>query len=401
MKKIMLIIFSFFLLSLNVSALDVNSNNVVLYNMNDNSIIFEKNKDEITSIASLTKIMTTLVAIENIEDYSKLVTVESFMLNGLKEANAAVIGLKVGQTATYKDLLYGTFLASGADATRALTISLAGSEEAFVSLMNKKAKELGMVNTVFTNTTGLDTAGQTSTVNEVALLLKKALENEMFYEIFYSKAYTFEDSSMTVYSTLEWFASKYNLDVNSILGSKTGYTTNAGRCLASIAYDKENDIKYMLITTNADIDNGMHIKDAVNIYNYYFTNYKYHNLINNKELLITLPTKYVKEKTISFYASKDYSIYHDNSFDKDKIKIKYEGLDVVKAGLKKGDKIGVLKLYYDDILYEEVDIILKDNIKFSLFTFIKENVLIISIILLMIATVIFYLKKKKITLRNS
>lgn len=398
MKKVLLTILLFLTLIGNVGALELNSNNAVLYNLNENTVIFEKNKDEITSIASLTKIMTTLVAIENITDYNQTVTVNSSMLTGLKEANAAVIGLKAGHKVTYKDLLYGTFLASGADATRALTISIAGSENNFVNMMNEKAKELGLTNTNFTNTTGLDTkTGQTSTVDEVAKLLLKALENEMFSEIFYTKSYTFSNRLMTVYSTLEKTAETYNIDISGVLGGKTGYTTAAGRCLASIAYDEVNNIKYLLVTTNADTDGrkSEHIKDASKTYKYYFENFKYHNLIEKNENLVTLPTKYVKETSITFKANDIVSRYLENTFDKEKVEIKYTGIDVIEAGSKKDTKIGEVEIIYEGTTYEIIPIVLENDIKFSLWVFIKDNIIIISIIILIVAAITFLLIKKK------
>ena len=141
-------------------------------------------------LASLTKIMTTIVAIENIEDLNKTVTMTSNMFKGLYEENAYQIGLRVGDVVTYKDLLYGTFIASGADATRGLTLSLTNSEDEFVKLMNDKAIELGLTNTYFTNPIGLDEDGQKSTVDDVAKLLKYALKNETFKnEFFWSSRY--------------------------------------------------------------------------------------------------------------------------------------------------------------------------------------------------------------------
>ena len=398
MKKVLLTILLFLTLIGNVGALELNSNNAVLYNLNENTVIFEKNKDEITSIASLTKIMTTLVAIENITDYNQTVTVTSSMLTGLKEANAAVIGLRSGHKVTYKDLLYGTFLASGADATRALTISIAGSESNFVNLMNEKAKELGLTNTNFTNTTGLDTkTGQTSTVDEVAKLLLKALENEIFSEIFYTKSYTFSNRLMTVYSTLEKTAETYNIDISGVLGGKTGYTTAAGRCLASIAYDEVNDIKYLLVTTNADTDGrkSEHIKDASKTYKYYFENFKYHNLIEKGDVLVTIPTKYVKESEIIFNAKDIVSRYLENTFDKNKVEIKYTGLDIIEAGSKKDTKIGEVEIIYEGITYEIIPIVLANDIKFSLWVFIKDNIIVISLITLILLIVGFVLIKSK------
>lgn len=129
--------------------------------------------------------MTVLVAIENISDYDKNVTITSNMLSGLREQNLAVVGLKENQNVTYNDLLYAAFLASGADAVRGLTYSISGNEEDFVKLMNKKAQQLNLKNTVFENPIGLDDEKQHSTVDEVAILLNEAMKNEKFKEIFF------------------------------------------------------------------------------------------------------------------------------------------------------------------------------------------------------------------------
>lgn len=399
MKKILFAIAVFFIAISNTLALDLYSRNAILYNLNDNKVIYTQNEKDITSIASLTKIMTTLVAIEHIDNYENKVTIDSNMLKGLKEANAAVAGLKVGQKVTYNDLLYATFLASGADATRALSISLAGSEEEFVKLMNAKAKELGLVNTNFTNTTGLDQKGQTSTVEEVATLLIKALENEKFKEIFYTKSYTLSTKTLTVYSTLFKTAEAYKVDSSYFVGGKTGYTDDAGRCLASIGYDKENDITYLLVTTQADPKSkSKHVIDAYEVYKYYSENFKYHNLVDVKDLLISIPTKYAKVDSVSFYADKDMPVYLENTFDKKDVKLEYVGLDILKHGLKKGDKVGKITVSYNDIEYGNIDVILNQDIEFSLLVFIKENIVIVvssALALILIITFIIIKKNKK------
>lgn len=397
MKKTLFIILTFFILTINVKAFNISSKNAVLYNMNEDKIIYEINKDEKTSIASLTKIMTTLVAIENIDDYDKKITLNYNMFKGLKEANAAVIGLKSGQVVTYNDLLYGMFLASGADATKAIAISISGSEEEYVKLMNKKAKELKMNNTKFKNTTGLDEDNQYSTVNDVAILLKEALKNEKFKEIFTAKSYKFSDNSITVYSTLRKTANTYNYNVDYIKGAKTGYTYNAGRCLASIALDKENNIEYLLVTTNASINknDAYHIKDAVTIYNYYFKNYKYHNLVNKNDLILTLNTKYTKEKNIKIYAKEDIKYYLDNTYKKEDVKLKYTGINIITPDIKKGTKLGKIDVIYNNEILNTIDIYLPKKIEFSILEFLKINIkyVILSILILIILTIIIYKKR--------
>ena len=139
-----LIIFLFLLIPININALEINSEHAILYNMNEDMVLYEKDADTRTYIASLTKIMTTIVAIENIDDINEYVTIPYEGLEGLIEANASVAGFRLGQKVTYKDLLYGILLPSGADATKTVAYYIAGSEEKFVDLMNEKAEELGI-----------------------------------------------------------------------------------------------------------------------------------------------------------------------------------------------------------------------------------------------------------------
>ena len=160
-----------------VKGLDINSKNAILYNLNTNEIIYEKNIDESIKIASLTKMMTTIVALENINNLNDKVIITDKMLEGLIELDASVAGFKVGDIVTYEDLLYGAMLPSGADATRALAISISGNIDDFVLLMNNKAKQLKLTNTYYTNTTGLDYKDNHSTVKDVAILLQYALSN--------------------------------------------------------------------------------------------------------------------------------------------------------------------------------------------------------------------------------
>lgn len=397
MKKTILSLIIFFLFMNNINAFELSSEHVVLYNMNEDKIIYEVAKDDKTSIASLTKIMTTLVAVENISSYDEKITLNYNMFTGLREANAAVIGLKSGQVVTYNDLLYGMFIASGADATRAIAISVSGTEEAFVTLMNEKAKELGMNNTTFKNTTGLDEEGHYSTANDIAILLKEALKNEKFKEIFTTSSYTFTDKSLTVYSTLRKTALNYNYKIDYIKGAKTGYTYNAGKCLASIAIDEENDIEYLLVTTNASINtsDAYHLKDAVTIYNHYFDNYKYHNLVDKGDLVLTLKTKYGKEENINMYATEDIKYYLDNSFNKEEVELNYIGTDIVKTNMEKGTKLGKIEVIYNNEILNTFEVYLPDKVDFSLLVFIRENIeYIVAIIVLILILLLLFIRVK-------
>lgn len=401
MKKIVFGIFVMFMMVMHTNALELNSKYAVLYNLNEDKVIYEKNKDEKVSIASLTKIMTALVAIDNIKDFNEKVTITGDMLKFLDDYNAYVIGLKVNQKVTYNDLLYGTLLPSGADCARALAISIAGSEEDFVKMMNDKAKELGLEDTYYQNSIGLDQKNQYSTTNEVAELLIEALKNKKFKEIFTTKSYVLSDKSMTIYSSLVSNAKNYRLDISYFEGAKTGYTLDAGKCLASVALDSENNIEYLFVTIYAPTDNSRayNIEDAINTYDYYFENYKYHNLVDKGDLILTLPTKYGKEKEVNFYASEDIKYYLENTFNKKDVTLDYSGVDIVKTGMNIGDKLGTIDVIYNGEVLKTFDVLLAEKVNFSLGAFLKENILAVLIGLALITLLVFIriktIKKKQ------
>ena len=171
MKKLKILFFVLVCLALtitnvNADELKISSNNAVLYNLNDDTILYEKNKDQKVSIASLTKMMTALVAIENIEDLNKKVTFVKSDYDKLIEMDATGSSLDKSKSYTYEDLLYGLILESGADCANALARLVAGNEKDFVKMMNAKAKELGMNNTSFANPIGMDDKNNYSTVNK-------------------------------------------------------------------------------------------------------------------------------------------------------------------------------------------------------------------------------------------
>lgn len=392
MKKIIFTILLLF--PIFVSALEINSKHAILYNLNEDKIIFEKNSNEITSIASLTKIMTTIVAIENIENLDAKVTITEKDFNGLYDASLA--GFEVGDEVTYRDLLYGTMLPSGAEASQALANNISGSVNVFAGLMNEKAKELGMKNTHFVNTSGLDVNNHYSTVYDVAVLLKYCLNNKTFKTIFESTSYKTSNGELTLYSTFRYTAIKYNYKSDYILGAKTGYTDDAGKCLASIAYDQNNDILYLLVTTgaNTSTDDAYHINDATNIYTYYFENYGYVNLMDENELLVSIKTKYSKNKYLNFYAKEDVSFYtKKDEFDKNKIKIIYDGVNIIDQSIKKGEKLGTVGIYYDDEYINSLDIILNDEYKFSIIYFLLQNKKITIPVILGICILIYLIKQ--------
>ena len=401
MKRVLFIILSVFLffVVIPVDALNTNSKNIVLYNLDTHERVFGYKDTEKVSIASLTKIMTAVVALENIDDLNKEVTITKDMLKGLKEKEAYVVGLEVGQKVSYMELLYACVVASGADATNAIAMSMSGSVDKFVDLMNKKAKELGLNNTSFANPIGFDDKNNYSTVEEVAELLMYALKNDTFKKIFTTDSYEFKDKSITVKSSMREGPKRVGIDTSMILGAKTGYDTDAGRCLASIAYDKKNDINYLLVTTGADDDYSKmyNVKDANELYNYFFTNYSYHVLVEKDSEIIKISTKYLKDDFITFKSNEEIKLlYNNNDFDKNNIKLSYTGIKQIKPFTKKGEKLGVLDVYYKDKLIKSIDIALDNKPSISIIKVIKgEWFTILSVLIFVFSLLVFTVAIKK------
>ena len=288
LKKVSKIFLFLFLLFDIVYAteLDLFSDKYILYNLNENEVLMEKDANVKTDIASLTKVMTILVSIENIEDFEKEVTITKEMLSGIA-SDVSVAGFKRGEKLTYNDLLYGAMLPSGADACHALAISIAGSKENFVKLMNEKVKELKLENTNFVNTVGLYDKNHYSSAYDMAQILIYALKNEKFKNVFQTKNVTLTNGK-ELKSTLQYYSKE---DTSIISGSKTGYIKVAGRCLVSTS--TVEDVNYLLVTLNAfSSDKSVHVQDHLKIYNYYKDNYKYHTYLDEDDVLVTLSTDY-------------------------------------------------------------------------------------------------------------
>lgn len=321
---------------------EIRSKYAIVINLNEDRIMYEKNIHEKMYPASMTKIMTVLVAIENIENMDMLYTFEEEVLEGLKEENASMAGFEVGDEATYEDLLYGVMLPSGADASRALAYSLFGSEENFILAMNQKAQNLGMENTHFVNTSGLHEEEHYSTVYDMALLLKNALQNETFKKIFTTSKYITKDGSKTFYST---FARQKNLldeDTSMILGSKTGFTYPASLCLASYA-EKEGEA-YIMVSgqTNSDSSYPYHIEDAIKLYSYFYQNYKRVTVIKKQEEITNINVINGTEDLYSLISEKDISLLCQNKED---LVIKWVGKEEIEAPEYKDVYIGKVEIY--------------------------------------------------------
>ena len=248
----------------------INSSYAVLMQAGSGRVVGDINGETPMYPASMTKIMTTIVAIENLSDLNQEITVTNDMIANLYAQDATQAGFQPGETVQAIDLLYGVMLPSGADCCIALADTIAGSEEGFVELMNQKAEKLGLENTHFCNTTGLHADDHYSTAKDIAELLQYALKNSTFREIIESPYHSTPGTNVhpdgiTFYSTMFKNLSDTTVIDGKIMGGKTGFTSEAGCCLASFA--EIDDIEYILVTAGAYQAGTPHIDDAVKLYN--------------------------------------------------------------------------------------------------------------------------------------
>jgi len=249
------------------------SAHAILIRLEDQAVLMQKNSEEKMFPASLTKMMTAIVAIENLPNLEEEIPLTDHTFHGLYSANASLAGFEAGEMVKAIDLLYGVMLSSGAEACIALADHIAGSERKFVVMMNQKAADLGMSNTHFENSTGLHDDHHYSTVQDLAVLLNYALRNDMFRTIFTTSRHSTQPTNkhpegITLYSTMFEKLHNRNIMGGEILGGKTGYTDEAGLCLASLA--KVGNQEYILITAGAKGDHyteQYNITDAVSVYN--------------------------------------------------------------------------------------------------------------------------------------
>ena len=369
----------------------------VLYDITDGKLLYENNQNERREIASLTKIMSSIVAIENNYDLDKKVTITQDMLNTVPN-DAYIIHLKDGDEVTIRDLLYGTLLPSGADAVNSLAIVTSGSIEEFVKKMNEKANSLGLNDTLFHDPIGMDSVGSYSTANDVYKLLKYSLENERFKEIFETKSYKLTND-MEVYNSSMMFGKQINLDTSRIVGDKTGYTTPAEFCIAYEFISHEHTYYSVLLGAPVeDFKDFKHIRDALNIIDYVDNNYDYYTLVEDNSLYKTIN---VVNSSIN-----EYNVYNDKEIklllekeDNKNIRIEDDLPNEISYLNKKGETIGNLKYFYNDELLYERSVTLNIDINPNTTEYLKihkfELLTLGLIVIVLISIIIYWIKRHK------
>ncbi|MBS4536238.1 D-alanyl-D-alanine carboxypeptidase [Clostridium sp. D2Q-14] len=309
----------------------------ILIEKDSGRILYSKNIDEKLPMASTTKIMTALIAIEK-GDLDEIVTIKSDWIN----VEGSSIYLKSNEKIKLKDLVYGLILRSGNDAATAIACHIAGSVDNFSALMNKRAKEIGALNTNFTNPHGLHSDNHYTTAYDLALISQEALKNEVFREISKSADYMAErDLNSHFYNK-----NKTLWEYDGGDGVKIGYTQTSGRCLVSSA--TRNDMQLIAVVLN---DNNW-FEDCYNLFDHGFDNYKRIQILRKDNYIKDITINNGKIDRLPVVINKDlyYPLKKDELKD---VKISITTPTKLTAPLKKGDLIGKINITLkDEIIYE-------------------------------------------------
>ena len=353
MKKVLLFSLLFFIGINYCYASTSTAHSYVLMDMDTGRVIESKNKDTPMLIASITKIMTCILAIEN-GNLEEIVTVDDSVL----KSYGSGIYISVGEEIKLIDLLYGLMLRSGNDAAIMISTHISDSEEEFVKLMNKKAKEIGMKNTIFYNSSGLDntTRGNLSTSYDMALLTKYAMQNDTYREIVKTTKHTVK----TNLKTYIWHNKNKLLSYDYVTGGKTGYTEKAKRTLVSTA--SKNNINLIVVTIKDSDDWNTH----KTLYDKIFDNYINFKVLNKNTFKIEKDSYYDY-----LYIKND--VYITMKQDETHNLISHIILEK-KSDYKDGDRVGTNYIYLDDILITEEPIYAKkiENKKETIFDKIRK-----------------------------
>ena len=331
MKKLLVLLF---LIPLVAKCYTTSAHSVVLMDSDSKRILYESNKDDIRSVASISKIMTAILAIKS-DKLNDIVTIG----DEVKDAYGSGIYITVGEEITLKELVYGLMLRSGNDAALAIAKYVGGSVPNFVSLMNKKAKEIGMKNTTFNNPSGLDQGkGNYSTAYDMAILMSYAIQNNEFKKIVGTKKIEVKTNKNTyVWINKNKLLSMYKYTT----GGKTGYTEKAKRTLVTSA--SKNGVNLVAVT----LVDGNDFNDHKSLYDEAFGKYKNYRILKKDDVKIIGENYY---QNCYFYL-KDNFKYSLRKDELDKIVIKFELKKL--SDYKDGDEVGNVKVYLSDkIIYD-------------------------------------------------
>ena len=340
-----------------------------LYDMATGTVIYAKNPDAKLYPASLTKVMTALIALEN-ADLDEMVTVSVAAVSDM-DPEATLANLIPGEEMSMENLLYCLMVESANDAGAVIAEHVAGSHAAFAEMMNRKAAQLGCTGPHFTNAHGLHDEEHYSTARDMAKILMAALEYSAFQEIYATAQYVVPETNMCGERTLNstnYLIANQHIDFYYeplITGGKTGYTSAAGRCLITTAESEDSDMKLICVILGAEeyineagaIEYYGHFEETVDVVKYGLYNFSMAEIYHRGQAVGQFDVAGGENSVVGEPAD-NCKVLVRNDFKETDITFRTEVLDGgLSAPVAVGDKIGVLRVWYKNVCVAQTDIL--------------------------------------------
>lgn len=375
--------------------------NVMLMQTDTGKILYEKNIDEKIYPASITKLMTAILVVENCE-LDEIVTVSQNAVisvpSGYVNAN-----LQVGEELTVENLLYVMLVPSANDAANALAEHVAGSIESFASMMNTRAKELGCIGSNFTNPSGLHEEEHYTTVRDLSLISKEAIKNKTIRKIIETSSYSLKetnryDKTDRMFTTTNYMKIKSlsNFYYDYCIGGKTGYTGEAKNCVVEFAQKDGIELTAIVMGESSNVK-GQKFIEVKKLFDYVYNNYENKNVVSANELYesIKISNATRESRNLNVIYKENIKILERKDINVDNIDKKVE-YTKEKAPIQKGEVIGKITYTYDGIEYE-TNLIAEENVEKSS---TLQKILKILLIVLIIYIIYNYKKSNKNALKN-
>jgi len=360
LKKLFIILLMtilLFPLSTKAEELLPNAKSGLLIEASTGEILYEKNKNEKVSVASMTKMVAQIIILENIEKGTLTWDEKIKVSSNAAGMGGSQIWLQPGEEMTVRDLMKGITMASANDATVAMAERIAGTEDAFVKQMNDKVKELGLKNTHFVNPTGLDEENHYSSAYDMGLIAKELLKHEQILE--FSKVY--EDYIRQDTPNKYWVVNTNKLVrfYEGADGLKTGFTDNAGYCMAVTA--KRDGMRLVAIVLG-EASGKVRNQETSELLDYGFNLYKVDVVKNKSDIIQEIKIDKGTKNKVSLSPKEDIVVLKKKS----EISKKYDlavKLEEIKLPLKKGDVIGKVLVKDNNKTIKKVDLIVNEDVK--------------------------------------
>lgn len=365
------------------TSVELDSEIYLLVSKDSGTVVFSQNPDEKASPASLVKIVTAILTVENCENLDEKTTVSSTAVRPLDNTGSTMAGLVVGEEISIRDLLYCLMLQSANDAANVLAEYTSGSIDAFVKKMNKFVSDIGCANTHFTNPHGLDDDEQYTTANDMVKIAQYMLNipslteitNTVYYTVQPTNKTSEERNLITSVDIINSYRGLYYYEYAN--GIKTGYTSKAGRSVVTTA--TKNGYTYIAVAMKApNIDkdgdgynDNTALLDCKKMFQWAFKNMKLATVADTSTYVCELPVKLSSDADhIRVVPAQKVNALVPSGVDESSINFESDLPESINAPVKKGDKVGHAKIMYADSVVAEVDLVSGDDVNVNALMFV-------------------------------